>query len=315
MHPAFSVIFFTVSSGTGYGLLALVGVLGAVGILPGDRALGLTAIVLSLSAITAGLLSSTFHLGHPERAWRAFSQWRSSWLSREGVIAVISYGPALVLAAAWMWPDYFGVLGDIAGWASAVTAMLTIYCTSMIYRSLKTIPEWANQWTVINYLTLGIAGGAVWLVGLLAVFGFEIAQLNYATCAILAVAWLLKVMYWRHIDHAPRASTQGTATGLGVFGKVRAFEAPHTEDNYLLKEMGFKIARRSASRLRLYVHALAFLAPILLIGISPGLGSGAATIVTVMAVASVTLGLLIERWLVFAQARHVVNLFYEREAA
>ena len=114
MHPAFSVIFFTVSSGAGYGLLALIGALGALGMLPADKVFGLTAIVLALAAVTAGLLSSTFHLGHPERAWRAFSQWRSSWLSREGVASVIAYGPAVALAAIWMWP-----VGPRPSWPSS----------------------------------------------------------------------------------------------------------------------------------------------------------------------------------------------------
>ena len=87
MHPAYSVIFFTSASGGGYFLLTLLGVFGALGVLPPDPVLGLIAFGLAFAMVTAGLLSSTFHLGHPERAWRAFSQWRSSWLSREGVLS------------------------------------------------------------------------------------------------------------------------------------------------------------------------------------------------------------------------------------
>ena len=101
MHPAYSVILFTTASGAGYGLLAL---LGLVGISHGEAsslAFGLTAMVIALGLITVGLLSSTFHLGHPERAWRAFSQWRSSWLSREGVAAVLTYVPALLFGLVW----------------------------------------------------------------------------------------------------------------------------------------------------------------------------------------------------------------------
>src|SRR3546814_4853981 len=83
MHPAASVIFFTTASGAGYGLLFLLGIAGAFGLAPPDLALGLVGFTLSLGLITAGLLASTFHLGRPERAWRALSQWRSSWLPRE----------------------------------------------------------------------------------------------------------------------------------------------------------------------------------------------------------------------------------------
>ena len=315
MHPAFSVIFFTVSSGVGYGLLALVGGLGAAGYLPADRAFGLTAIVLALAAVTAGLLSSTLHLGHPERAWRAFSQWRSSWLSREGVVAVISYGPACALALVWMWPDRFGIYGPVAGLASALMAGITIYCTAMIYRSLKTVPEWANDWTVINYLVLGLAGGAVWLFALLAIFGHEVAGWNIAIAGILVLAWILKRLYWRHIDAMERPSTPETATGLGRFGKVRLFEAPHTEENYLLKEMGYQVARRHASKLRVYAQIFAFITPAALVLASFTLAPAITAAAGVMAAVSVTLGLLIERWLVFAQARHVVTLYYGRAPA
>ena len=84
MHPAYSIIFFTTLSGAGYGLLFLL----SLGFLPADRLLGIASLGLSAVLIVVGLMSSTFHLGHPERAMKAFKQWRSSWLSREGICAV-----------------------------------------------------------------------------------------------------------------------------------------------------------------------------------------------------------------------------------
>ena len=68
MQPAFSVIFFTVSTGTGYGLLFLLGLLGAAGKLPADHTFGFIGMALGLALVGAGLLSSMLHLGHPERA-------------------------------------------------------------------------------------------------------------------------------------------------------------------------------------------------------------------------------------------------------
>src|SRR3546814_13430477 len=111
MHPAYSVVFFTTASGAGYGLLALMGLFGSLGLLPPDPWLGAVGLGTALAAITAGLLSSTAHLGHPERMWRAFSQWRSSWLPLGGVAAVIAYAPALALA----------VVGVLFGWTLAST--------------------------------------------------------------------------------------------------------------------------------------------------------------------------------------------------
>src|SRR5262245_8795591 len=102
MHPALSVIVFTVASGAGYGLLALLGLYGTSGRLPPGFGIGLTGFALSLGLITLGLLCSTFHLGHRGRAWRAVTQWRSSWLSREGVLALLTYIPALVYAYGWL---------------------------------------------------------------------------------------------------------------------------------------------------------------------------------------------------------------------
>ena len=96
MHPAFSVIFFTVFSGFGYGLMALLGLSASAGWLPRAPWLGAAGLGLATAVVTAGLLSSTWHLGHPDRALRAFSQWRSSWLSREGLAAVATYLPLIL---------------------------------------------------------------------------------------------------------------------------------------------------------------------------------------------------------------------------
>ena len=98
MHPAPSVILFTTLSGAGFGLLFWLGL--GLPAPTGWAAFGY--FVLAYLLAVGGLIASTLHLGHPERAWRAFSQWRSSWLSREGVSAVAAllvmavYGAGLV---------------------------------------------------------------------------------------------------------------------------------------------------------------------------------------------------------------------------
>ena len=117
MHPAYSVIFFTTATGAGYGLLGLLGLLSVLGMAPADFWFGIVGFGLAFGLIASGLLSSTGHLGHPERAWRAFSQWRSSWLSREGVVAVVTFVPAGLFAIGWV------ILGRTDGWV-AVAALL-----------------------------------------------------------------------------------------------------------------------------------------------------------------------------------------------
>src|SRR6188472_40678 len=105
MHPAYSVILFTTASGAGYGLLALLGLVGLNHGPASSFAFGATCMVIALGLIALGLLSSTFHLGRPERAWRAFSQWRSSWLSREGVFSVFTFLPTAIFGIGWV---FFG---------------------------------------------------------------------------------------------------------------------------------------------------------------------------------------------------------------
>src|SRR6188474_1537135 len=99
MHPALSVIFFTVASGAGFGMLAWLGLSAAIRPSLPPAAAVIAEFALAFALTVFGLLSSTFHLGRPERAWRAFSQWRSSWLSREGVFSVATFPPALALVA------------------------------------------------------------------------------------------------------------------------------------------------------------------------------------------------------------------------
>lgn len=315
MHPAFSVIFFTVFSGTGYGLLALMGLFVALDLLPLTRSLGLLGLGLGFTAVSAGLLSSTWHLGHPERAWRAFSQWRSSWLAREGMSAVATYIPIVLLAYCWVYLQ--GEATTLELWAvlTAVGAVVTIACTGMIYQSLKTIHQWHNKWTVPNYLLLGLAGGALWLNALTLALGAGEPAVGATALAALAAAWIVKSAYWRFIDSTSHPSTPETATGLGAFGEVTRFEGPHTETNYLLKEMGYRVARKHAAKLRRYAQVLAFALPLVLTAGSLMLDGGAATFAAIVAALSATGGLLIERWLFFAEAKHVVMLYYGSRAA
>jgi len=311
VHPSLSVIFFTTASGAGYGLLALLGVLAPFGLLPADSRFGLVALALALAAITAGLLSSTFHLGQKQRAWRAFSQWRSSWLSRE---AVATYLPAGLFGIGWV---FLGSVSKAAGVLAALGAVATVYCTSMIYRSLKPVPRWHNGWVVPNYLALALMTGLLWLAPVLQAFGArpELARLVHILVLVsIALAAVLKLGYWRFIDDAPATSTAGSATGLGRLGTVRLFEAPHTSENYLLKEMGFSIARKHATKLRRIAIGLGFGLPFLL-SLVPFVAPGLPAIAAAFAAAILgTAGVFVERWLFFAEARHAVTLYYGQAA-
>jgi len=315
MHPAYSVILFTTVSGAGYGLLCLLGLGAAVGWLPPDRTFGLAGVGLALTLITAGLLSSTAHLGHPERAWRAVSQWRSSWLSREGVLALATYGPAGVLAIGWIVLGRTDGVFALAGVLAAILALATVGATGMIYQSLPTIRHWHQPLTTPVYVALALATGALLLSTLMSGYGLPAGRVAALAATLLVIAAFGKFAYWRTVDAAAPLATPESATGLGRFGKVRPFEAPHSGANFIMREMGYAVARKHAGKLRRVVMLSLFAAPLTLCLLAALLGGGSATLALVLATLSASIGVVTERWLFFAEAEHVVMTFYAAKAA
>jgi DMSO reductase anchor subunit len=309
MHPAYSVILFTTASGAGYGLLALLGLVGFNHGQASSVVFGIVAMFIALGLITIGLLSSTFHLGHPERAWRALSQWRTSWLSREGVAATLTYPPALAFGLVWSGlidaPQLIAPLGIL----TAALAIFTVVCTGKIYSTLTTIRAWNTPVTVPVYVFFGLATGAALLAAITSVFGNFPSFLIGMSSMLLVITIGLKMTYWKHIDTAPRSHTMGDATGLGRIGEVRQWELPHSSVNYVQKEMGYVVARRHATRLRgLVVFALLFAIAFLLLSLLVPYAA-------ILAAALALFAAAVERWLFFAEAQHVSTLFYGAASA
>jgi DMSO reductase anchor subunit len=256
MHPAFSVIFFTTASGAGFGLFAWMGWAALSGHMPGRMAAGL-ALVLGASFAGGGLCSSVLHLGQPQRAWRAFSQWRSSWLSREGVVASACFLPALWLGWCVLqgspgpsdspWP---GIAANaamiatpamrVAGGLLLLLSLATIACTAMIYASLKPIPAWSHPLVLPVYLAFALFTGGLLMLAIGGYHGFGYKDFHYQGTVALAVMAgaivlaVLKWLSWRHIDTARVPVSRNEALGLPHARPVQVFERPHTEANYLL---------------------------------------------------------------------------------
>src|SRR6185295_7485595 len=157
MHPAYSVILFTTASGAGYGLLLWLAAAAALNLAPRDPMLGFFGLGLAIALVTIGLLSSTLHLGRPERAWRALSQCRSSWLSREGVASIATYIPAGALGLGWVFGEFVPGQIVIAAVLSVLCALATLWCTGMIYASLPTIRAWSQPLVAPIYIVLAPA--------------------------------------------------------------------------------------------------------------------------------------------------------------
>ncbi|WP_293266479.1 DmsC/YnfH family molybdoenzyme membrane anchor subunit [Neptunomonas sp.] len=303
MHPAFSVLVFTVMSGAGYGLITLM-VLGHMsGFAPQESGVLIGGGVLALVMITVGLLSSTLHLANPKNAWRSFSRFKTSWLSREAVFAVLFYPFTLIyLLGVWLQGADVGTFVALCGVVSSVLAMVTLFCTSMIYASLKTIRQWNSSLTPVNYIALGLMSGSLLLAAVQAIVAGELAgvQLQMAM-GLLVLGAVVKVVYLFWIGK-PAGSTINTATGF-TQASVRLLDQGHTSNGFLNNEFGYTVEANKLVRLRLLMLALAFVVPFLLL-------LAASSALTVIAALLVIAGLLVERWLFFAEARHVVRLFH-----
>ena len=287
MNPAPSVIIFSVLSGLGFGLLAYLGA-GVV------QPAGWAAFLwwgLGYALAIAGLMAATFHLGNPKNAVKAFSQWRTSWLSREAWAAVATL---LILAPValsdWLglgWPRGLGYLG-------AGLSLFTVFTTSMIYTQIKAVPRWNHWINPVMFLGFALAGGAV------------LAGQGYAVY-LLMVLGLVLLAVWRIGDgqFAKAAQTMGTATGLDGIGEVTVFEQPHTGGNYLMREMIFVVGRKHAQKLRGIALCFAVILPAAMLLLLPHA-------VWVFALAAVChlAGAFAARWLFFAEAEHVVGLYY-----
>lgn len=292
MHPARSIILFTTLSGLGFGLMIFLGL--GMPAVTGWVAFVFYAIAFALAV--GGLLFSTFHLGHPERAIKAFSQWRSSWLSREGWAAVAALGVTGLYAALIVFFDTrIGVLGLL----SAVLAAITVGTTSMIYTQLKTVPRWHHWSTPVLFMAYALAGGAL-LSGQISLAG-----------PVLLILGALQLWAWQAGDKrlAQSGTTLASATGLGTKGTVRAFEPPHTGTNYLMTEMVYVVARKHAMKLRLIGFALLVILPWLILVVLPF-----SHILAGVAILSHVAGALTTRWLFFAEAEHVVGLYYGKRS-
>lgn len=299
MRPAASLIIFTTLSGLGLGLAVLIG-LGQV-----TASSSLWVVIhaaVSLGLIGAGVISSTLHLGHPERAWRAMSQWRSSWLSREGVMAGLT---TIVLAGYFLDQLYTGMARPWLGIVVSVMSLITIYTTAMIYASLKTIARWHHILTPVVFILLALAGGCLLAAALQALAGKPPIQLSQWGIGMIILASLVKIVWWHSAGKEGSGSTPESATGLGALGQVRMIMPPHTEENWLQHEMGFVVARKHAVRLAVIALALAAVIPLLVLGLYPQ----SAALLVLAAVIHMA-GIMVERWLFFAEAKHTVTLYY-----
>ena len=326
MHPAFSVIFLTTLIGAGQGLfLALfTGQLYASIKLIAPQSAEFYAIGsgLSLALLIAGLGASFFHLGRPERAWRAASKWRTSWLSREVIVlpammaVVFFYG--LFHGIGWTQPFFVAGGGTlpvditfILGIIGTLVAFGLFVCTAMIYASVKFLEEWHSPYTVANFTFLGMASGFMLAAAFSAYFGNHLVGF-YGTWAVIFTLIGLGTRAASLVRNATLKHKSTLQTAIGV--RHRAIEQKSqgfTAGSFNTREFFHHKGPDTLRLVRLLFLVLVFPVPVLLIGVAYVLQSSTLPIVAFLVQ---YLGLVAERWYFFAEARHPQNLYYQSVA-
>ena len=310
MKPDKAVIYFTVSSGTGYGIIISLLTLFFNNEININFNIKLLIASFSLFLIVSGLLASTIHLGHPERAWRALSQWKSSWLSREGVAAIITFFPLNLFFVFWLFTSQSKIIYFLLI-LSSLLSLITVFCTAKIYSSLKTIPAWNNPFVTLIYILNSLVLGSIFTFTILFFFNVKINILSNLIVVLSSTTLIMKLLYWYSIKKLS-SSNISTATGLGTKEKTSFFEGPHTGKNYLTSEMINKINNSKSFILRLSFCIFTYVTPAYYffqykhLVVSDYIISFTLIIISIIAL----IGMFIERYLFFIESKHTVSLFY-----
>jgi DMSO reductase anchor subunit len=308
MHPAFSILFFTTLAGTGQGLLVLLALAMLLGV-PMASGFVLTAMGLAQALMLAGLAASFLHLGHKMRAWRAVLMWRTSWMSREVILL-----PAFIALVALWWlvlaGGGMGSLGRV--WLPALVVLSAValwYCTAMIYACLRFIEEWAHPLTIVNFTLIGLSAGLVLGCALAGLSG-EQALLRATgpwAFAVTWLAWATRRLSLRRNSLLRHKSNLQSATGIRSERLVQK-SMGMSAGSFNTREFFHGASAAALRHVRWGFQMLAFGLPVLLMGW--GLVNAGAWPWLLAALLQAP-GLLAERWLFFAQAKHPQNLYYQ----
>jgi DMSO reductase anchor subunit len=323
MHPAFSIIFLTTLIGAGQGLfLALYsGQINAVfKLLPTQNPVQFFALgsLLVLVLLAAGLFSSFFHLGRPERAWRSAAQWRTSWMSREVIVLPAFMGAVAVwgLIHYLGWNPVLFTFGDTfvvdlslaVGGVATVLCFALFICTGMIYACIKMLQEWATPLTVINYTLFGCASG------FLLATAFAAWQSSEQTGVFAGWAFILTTLVlitraaslFRNARIKPKSSIE---TAIGIrHGQIEQKAMGMMGGSFNTREYFHDASKRKYKNIKWMFLVLVFPVPLLLLSV--GMATDALGLL-IAAFLVQYLGLLMERWFFFAQANHPQNLYYQ----
>jgi DMSO reductase anchor subunit len=308
MNPAFSVVVFTTAAGTAQGLVVVLAIALLAGV-PMAASFVRASLLVAIVLLVAGLASSMLHLGRPARAWRAATMWRTSWLSREVIVL-----PAFIALVTLWWlaarePASLPARLALPLAAIAVAALLW-YCTAMIYACLRFIEEWAQPLTIVNFVLLGLSSGSVLASALAALAGEPRALALAAPTALVLtlVAGASRTAAWRRNAVLRHRSTLQTATGIRS-ARLAQTSMGMSAGSFNTREFFHRASASALRSVKGIAVVLGFAVPaVLTAGVAAGVLGDLACVVALLVQAP---GLIADRWLFFAQAKHPQNLYYQ----
>ena len=309
MRPQFSIIFFTTLAGMAQGLLFSLAILDVPVQIFTQSFLSTYAFPAALVLLGLGLIASFFHLGRPERAWRAAMMWRTSWLSRE-VIAL----PAVMLLTAMTF--LFIVSGLVPAWlwiALLISILALWICTAKIYQCIRFIQEWSHPSTLSNFILLGLTSGGLLLEFLLMLWNepsapLGISMISGANFILLFLALNLKLWIWRRNQKLKPMSNLTSATGIKG-SNIRQTSMGFMGGSFNTREFFHHQTDRVISNIRKIILLMTYVSPMILLAFSMNSPSIAQIAIALL---MHYIGLLAERWMFFAEANHPQNLYYQR---
>ena len=238
-------------------------------------------------------------------------RFRTSWLAREGLLAILFY-PLLFLYLYLIYMDFQNdnfIVMQFFSFIIFIFGLTIIYCTGMIYACLKTIPQWNTLLTPINYISIGFFLGGLIFFFILDFYNYDMDLYKFYLLFIILFSFTLKILYYFKIK-SPRYNIR-QATNAAIKLKetnVRLLDVGHTGSTFLTDEFGYKVKEKKLFVVKLFSMIGGFLIPFFLMYVHSFIYEN--HIICLSAISFAFMGMVAERWLFFAQAKHVVNLYH-----
>ncbi len=322
MNPAFSVIFLTTLIGVGQGLFVAMVTgqsISALGFLPEQsNQYYVFGSIVVIGFLIAGLVASFFHLGHPERAWRAAAMWRTSWLSREVIVlpllmgAVFVYG--LINYSEWNLSElgitngFKGDLALIVGIAGVVITFALFICTGMIYACIKFLQEWSHPLTVINFTLFGLCSGFL-LATLIAQYRAPDFVSLFGGCSLVFLLLVLITRLWSLYRNSKIRHKSTLQSAIGIrHNKIQQKSQGFMGGSVNTRDFFHHVGPIFFKSIKWIFLLLVF--PVAMALLISGMMQQSVVLLAI-AFGLQYVGLLAERWFFFAQANHPQNLYYQ----